>query len=366
MKTRLFYLLPFSLVVVIWMVAIPTIFVKADDPTPTATRVTYPTNWINNPGDEIGYLGCPDFGNPAGWGEVTPDPLWMQVCAQCVDAYTFTTPTPHNTEVATATVTLTPTTSPYNWLDCDTGTCLLDTLTEVKLSKTYGWDVKADLKHPTSTPTNFYLHAYGTLQVTCGQSPYDGNIVIQWKLDTSYIKNQAVPGSSYHCSSRYQVINIPIDYYANASLVTTYSLKMSMDFVEGNHYLATYGGTAIYVLTVFPITMTATPQPTVGATSTPDLSGYCASVNGGGGDGSGYDTFPEVEPFLIWGDESCINVVPEKVIDTFGLTGTIPSLEVCWQEVSFNEMEVFGVLVNPMILIYSLLGIAVISWIFTT
>lgn len=342
---------------------------------------------------------CPEGQQPQGWGTVTPDASWYINCSQCVtpivetgtpypqstftvgmtqtaQAVTTVTPTATLTPVVTATATSTGCGESIicNGVTGGSGTCTqLDACT---LLFDLSW---SDNSHPYNT-------AFGNLVAADGLLNSGTPVYVFYDDFTLTVSN-------YQTSDRYidfwrslslgwnhtQVLN---DYLIPAMGTVNIAVpELAFPFTSTTTHQNGFGvggyGARWATVSVsmnlstlsMPITVSTrpiqmTPAPTPVVTATP--SGYCASVLPAVGSEDPCENGVFCMPDVRIGSKICpVNLSSVTVpLSLLGFNDvTIPSLRICFQEIQFGSMVVWGQDIDIDYIVFVMAGAAIVRMI---
>lgn len=314
-------------------------------------------------------------GNPTGWLTLTPDPFWLMMCEQCIDRPVYYTSTPEGSATVTPTVTGTPPT-PTNTpvvLGITCSTCITGSYCEqvqtdlIRINVDFSGPLGANYgqefcDYTVASSSVVTVYGYAELQgdIWSVSQGFDGsnwsaNFDLQLIGQDSwvvYAGGYLGPGlSSDEFDETFTFSNGPRDTTSRqdgGTYANIWPLAQSdriMWQVYGDIYLSTYY-------------LSGPPGPSPTPTSTPDVS-FCTTVlEEEEEEGEG--------PFIEWGDSDCKKILPEVDLSWAGIDATLPETWICFQEVSFRDLELLGVTIDLMVILYVAVGAFVVSWIFKT
>ena len=355
---------------------------RASAQEPSVTPITFVPLFPSSTPEPTKDLTCPGV-QPSGYGTLTPDPYWLLNCSPCLTNVPHSTASPFPvstfmipltqtaqagitpTITATQTVTAIPTSAVG--LSCATsagGTC----------SQINSNTVGGTFNHVSNgTSKASYL---GINPVPSGTPLYVRFSMINMIYDNYYIQRNWSGYISYSntgpATLEINPNNIPLlvghnslllynkQYVinpSNASLGTTYYVYLTHSGIQGTYTQdVTY---TVYVSTDgFYSDATPTPTPTV----TPTPSGYCSSIVGT--DALGIDSEFAL-PVPVLGAKTCPVNYGGNDVPLFGLFGLpdvhIPSIQVCFQDITFGILKYYGMDIDVDYLAYILAAAVIVS-----
>jgi hypothetical protein len=310
---------------------------------------------------------------PAGWGAVTPDMTWYLNCSNCItpDGLETSTPavigTPPPAGTGTPAVTITPTPSFY--LICGTGN-IGGTCSEVALGVIGGsFQYLDDTSQPyNSGGAQAHLHIQGSPNLPANTVLYVTFYSATWTVNSFYGVDRLVDtylsaGGGYQVDddlllSEYGSVSssLPAPYYyqATTGLSNIYTGVTFWAYANRSGSLGSYSGSGtfeVYVSTDGYYT------PEVPSTS------YCGEVVPAGGEDP-----CEIGAFCLpspgTGATSCPVDIPSVTIP-LGVLGfddiVIPYFRICFTEIHFGSMIVWGILIDLDYIAYIIAAAAVVK-----